>query len=468
MSDQLSELKKRFNPRRTYNHGNVTLEVDGAFVRIDDEMNIEGDMVRIPLEDFVQDPGIIRSARVSTGRDTADVNEKAAGMIGKLDKENHVTPFESAVEFRTKVTAPIYTAQPFFQIFSAGNEFSGRYSELDGPFATPAYAEGSTLIADIFREAEYDSQTLYRTFLDQYHVAREQARFAILFRFFTKFYWKVSLRHLLDVCALEENPFAPPEFWEIRNEILLPMLRDWVPWTYEKFCENKKVVKTAWAKDLPTPELTTWIWSHDVNDIGNVRLLSAMVNEDVMQRGVHTGPDPKRGFGHSLLSFEIHEPIFVHRQWVRHRYGVWSELPVDFDAVVAKSDFYIPQTFRKQIGKPMEYQFEDMVGGENERVRDDLNRLIIRSSLRYKHLRNLGLLPRQAALVLPYVFRIPVLWSVNCESIMNFFSLRCDMHAQHEIRMFANTIYQWFADKYPWSNKIFLDHINYGSSPLLT
>lgn len=461
----LEDLKKRFNPRRTYQFGNTKVEVDGVFVRIDDDMLINDEYALISLEDLLQDPAIIRSARVSTGRDTAVVSEKAVGLIGSLYRDEHVTPFEGAVEFRFRCEAPIYMVHPIFQLFSSHNEWSGRYSEIDGPFATPDYILNNPRALQIFQEAEYDSKALYREWCTM-GIAREQARFALLYRFYTKFWWTISLRHLLRVCSLEETTLAPPEFWHMRDNILLQIVKDWTPWTYDKFAEYKKCHQTKWAEIVLMPQIMEWIRKDHIENIGSVRLVNAMVNEKIMQLGVHTGPDPARGFGHSALTFEIISPIFVHRQWVRHRYGAWSEFPIDFDAIVHNQDFYIPKTFRKQVGKAMSYVYEGMLGGENERCRDDLSRLVIRSSKRYALLRDMGFAPQQAGVILPYVFRVPRLWTVNIEGLMNFFSLRCDNHAQWEIRQYANTIYQWFCERYPWSNKIFLEHLKYGSSPL--
>ncbi len=465
MSDQLENLKKRFNPHRTYKSGNTMLEVDGVFVRIDDDMTYDNDSVLMPLEDLLQDPAVIRSARVSTGRDTAVVNEKAAGLIGSLYKGNHVTPFEGSVIFRLRCELPIYTAQPFFQLPYSHNEWSGRYSEIDGDFAVPDSAYQNPAALQIFREAEADSRAVYKEFLAA-GIAKEHARFALLYRFFTKFYWTVSLRHLLRVASLEESALAPPDFWEARDNIIVPMIKNWTPWTYDKFLEHKKIIPTKWALEQPMSSINDWIRLARVENLGHVRLISEMVSASLTRLGVHTGPDPFRGLGHNNLSFEIVCPIFVHRQWVRHRYSVWSELPIDFDKIVHDTNFYIPNAFRKQVGKAMSYEFEDMVGVENDQYREKLARLIQRNMKRYTLLRDMGLSAQEAGVTLPYVFRVRRLWTVNFESLMNFFSLRCDMHAQWEVRQYANTIYQWFMMRYPWANELFLEYANYGSSPL--
>lgn len=461
---KLASLIGRFRPKRTYQSGNIIAEVDGVFVRVDEDICCDGETILIPVEDMLQDAAVIRSARVSTGRDTAAVSEKAQDLLRSLYQGEHVTPSEGAVLFRLRMTVPIYTAQSFFQIFSSHNEWSGRYSEIDGAFAVPKLAEPSLAALQILRENEWDSKQIYSAFLQE-NIAKEQARFALSYRFFTRFYWTVSLRHLLELAALEANPYAPAEFWEFRDTVLPALFRDWTPWTSDVFEATKKCYPMRWALDVPSPEIPC-LWERAVGNIGTIQLVSSSVDENVIRRGVHTGPNPKRGFGHSSLTFGITCPIFVYRQWVRHRYGVWSELPVDFDEIVKKKDFYIPKTFRKQVGKSMSYEYEDMIGATNERYKHDLALLIQRQCIRYQRLRELDFSPEESAIVLPYVFSVSRLWTVNLEGLMNFFSLRCDTHAQYEIRAYANELYEWFSSAYPWSNEIFLKHLNYGKSPV--
>src|SRR3972149_1390708 len=176
----LEELKSRFNPRRTYEDAarGITIEVDGVFVRVDEALAAQKgrESFEIPTEDLLQDPSIIRSARVSTGRDTKAVDEKAAGLIGSLYEGSHETPLEGGVVFRLKVTTPICYAQPFFQLRYSHNEFSGRYSVIDGDFYTPVCAQKNPEILRVFQEAEADSRNIYKKLLEA-GGAREEGRF---------------------------------------------------------------------------------------------------------------------------------------------------------------------------------------------------------------------------------------------------------------------------------------------------
>lgn len=468
--DRLAELKKSFNPKRKYSDNNgTTIEVDGVFVRVDESLEQQrgAEVYSINAEDLLQDPPVIRSARVSTGRDSKEVDEKAKGMIGALYSGRHETPFEGGAVFRLRVETPICFAQPFFQLPYSHNEFSGRYSIIDGDFYTPKNI--SSLALFYYQENEQKCQRVYKELLDM-GVAREQARFALPFRFFTKFYWTVSLRHLLEVLSLEANNLTTPGFWGIRDNILKKIVQDWTPWAYEKAEETKRCVQTKWADSDDTGALIATRKERSLkqfkNEVGSVDLLNISGDDALMMLGVKTQPNPRRGFGHASMTFLMEVPIFVHRQWVRHRYGSWSELPVNFCEVVNNRNFYIPHRFRKQVGKAMSYVYEDMNDEENDLVRKKLDLLIEDSCNQFEVVRGCGYEPFQAAQNLVYTFRIPVMWTVNIESLMNFFSLRCDTHAQWEIRQFANVIYEWFKEYFPDADLVFRNYLNYGKSPV--
>ena len=468
--DKLTELKGLFNPKRKYSDDNGTvIEVDGVFVRVDEDLEKQRGLEQysISAEDFLQDPPVIRSARVSTGRDSKEVDEKAKGMIGALYGGRHETPFEGGVVFRLRVETPICFAQPFFQLPYSHNEFSGRYSIIDGDFYTPKNIPSFAL--SMYHANEERCQRDYKELLDM-GVAREQARFALPFRFFTKFYWTVSLRHLLEILSLEPNNLTVPDFWSIRDNILKRIIKDWTPWAYEKTEETKRCVRTKWADDDKARELIGLIKGRSLkrfeNEIGSIHLVNVSGDDDLLRLGIKTQPNPRRGFGHASMTFLMEVPIFVHRQWVRHRYGSWSELPVNFQEIANTRNFYIPNRFRKQVGKAMSYVYEDMNDEENNTVRTKLHYLIEDSCYRFYTVCGCGIESLRAAQTLVYTFRIPVMWTVNVESLMNFFSLRCDTHAQWEIRQFANVIYGWFKEYFPCADKIFLDHLNYGKSPV--
>lgn len=472
----LTSLLEVFRPKKTYKEYPFTIKVDSVFLRIDETLRDQvahgKTGIVTDIADLLQDYSVVRSARVSTGREEKNINEAARGLIGRLYKDWHITPFEGGVFFKFVVTTPICFAETFFQLPGSHNEFSGRYSNIDGDFYLPQWASQNQNVENIFREAEEDSRTLYGTYLNQ-EVAKEQARLAMLFRFFTKFYWTISLRHLLEFLSVERYSLVPDEVWDMRDSLITGILRDWTPWIYDEFIRHPRKIRTGWVLDfMPFKSLfaenlkAASLKTAKIENIGHLSLLDVHKQPEVQKLGFMTKPNPWRGFAHSSMTFLIEDPVFVHRQWVRHRNGVWGEIPPDFDDIVKQNNFYIPLRFRQQTGKNMDYRYEDSSDKKNEIFILSLGDLIVRSKERYKKLRSMRISPERAALVLPYAFRVERLWTVNIESLFNYLSLRCDEHAQWETRMFARQVYLWFKEYFPLENKYFLSYFNFGTSDL--
>lgn len=466
----------------------ITITLQNIMVNMSEvEKKEDGSFVLSP-EAFNQDYNIARSARVSTGREDKKGNEGL--LINSLYGQRHDTPFEGASVFCFMVETPICFAQPFFQTTATENEISSRYqseSYKKGDFYMPDFLEherpfvNSPCQLELFFEAQDDSKETYEKLLTL-GVAKEQARYALIYSFYTRFYWTISLRHMLELCVMEPHENVPKEFWEATKNILPKFIQQFAPETFAAMKENegKRIISTQWAENSLLECFPEAYWEKLLNDnskkyasvetVGKITLLQySENNEKLFRLGTQTKYNPAHGFGHSLITIAVEDPISVHRQWVRHRYGVWTELPTDFDRVVQNQNFYIPEQFRVQIGKAMEYKFENTLKEQNEVYKNILLQFIVRSSKRYWELRELGLAREYAALVLPYAFRVKNLWSVNLESLMNYFSLRCDTHAQWEIRVFADVIYTWFKELYPgFAVETFKNKLNFGKSKIFS
>src|SRR5205085_5104510 len=77
-------------------------------------------------------------------------------------------------------------------------------------------------------------------------------------------------------------------------------------------------------------------------------------------------------FEHSAFRFHIRCPIFVAREWFRHRIGSFNEFSMRY--AKATDDFYLPEPedVRSQVGKPGAYSFEPVDDELAERTRDEL------------------------------------------------------------------------------------------------
>lgn len=459
--DKLDNLIEKFKPQRAFYCSYGRVEVDGIMVRVAEEggdgwrlFNDESGKkyYAIAVEDMLQDPAIIRSARVSTGRDSKDVDEKAERLIQSLWRDRHMTPFEGGVIFRLRFDVPIAYAQPLFRLFASFNEFSGRYSVIDGKYYTP-----TNLSAPMFKEfekAEEEAQAVYKRLLEL-GVAKEMARLAHLYRFHTKFYMTISLRHIMEFLSLAnvETKHTQTEFWEIRNTFE-QIIQTWTPWAFEAFKNSPRLIDFKWVRGKlrNSKRLLTQLPSERTVralNKGFIKLFNSYGNQDLMILCLDDFPNPSKAFGHGAMTFLIKMPIFVFRQWVRHRHGTITELTPDFDSLVEEDSFYVPDRFRAQAGKSMAYQYIDMENKENEIVKAHLAEQREACKERYKRLRKMKMPAEMAAMILPYSFYVSVIWTVSVEGLINFLHLRKDMHAQWEIRQYADLIGGMFRDHFP-------------------
>jgi thymidylate synthase (FAD) len=153
-------------------------------------------------------------------------------------------------------------------------------------------------------------------------------------------------------------------------------------------------------------------------------------------------------FEHSVFQFHIKCPIFVARQWMRHRIASYNEVSARYTEV--KEEFYIPETFRAQdtINK------QGSVAGaklDNAVLLDIYTRSINASYAAYTELIKAGVAREMARMTLPVAQYTQFHWSVNARSLMNFLDLRLDAHAQYEIRRYAEALQEIFREKMPWT-----------------
>lgn len=162
-------------------------------------------------------------------------------------------------------------------------------------------------------------------------------------------------------------------------------------------------------------------------------------------------------FEHNYLKFHVRAPIFVIREWQRHRVGCsYNEESGRY--VELRPDFYVPDHARVQEGSPGDYSFVEA----NQEQTDTLLRVVKTASEgsfnRYKRLIDLGIAKEQARIVLPVNIYSEFYFSCNARSLMNFLSLRMDEHAMYEIRMYANAMYELWKKVMPITAEAFMEH----------
>jgi thymidylate synthase (FAD) len=142
-------------------------------------------------------------------------------------------------------------------------------------------------------------------------------------------------------------------------------------------------------------------------------------------------------FEHNSFRFHVRCPIFVAREWFRHRVGSFNEFSMRYAR--ATDEFYVPDAadVRTQIGKPGSYSFEPVGEEIAEVTRQKMQAVYEAAYLAYEQLVELGVAREIARAVLPVGAYTEFYWTVNARSLMNFVSLRNSETAQREIRRYA-------------------------------
>lgn len=206
--------------------------------------------------------------------------------------------------------------------------------------------------------------------------------------------------------------------------------------------------------------------SHDANDLqvvnsARVSLANSSAKLDDSDRGLinflmknrHGTP-----FEHNTFIFNVRCPLFVAREWFRHRWSSFNEESLRYSR--ARLDGYIPppEYVRSQVGKPGHYTFEQADSDTAKVCQKLISEAYRKSFDAYKTMIELGVAKELARVVLPLGLYTEFYWTVNARGLMNFLSLRNDEHAQLEIREYASAVEKFFAEIMPVTHTSFVSN----------
>lgn len=151
----------------------------------------------------------------------------------------------------------------------------------------------------------------------------------------------------------------------------------------------------------------------------------------------------KTPFEAMVFTFDIKCPLFVARQWHRHRIGSYNEESLRY--CVAEREYFVPENLSPKL--------QDRWKEHNEAC-----------FALYEEMISIHRLRREAARsLLPVGIYTRFYWTVNGSSLMNFLLLRTSRQAQKEIREYARTILKIVREIAPWSFAIFQEFYLDGS-----
>ena len=165
-----------------------------------------------------------------------------------------------------------------------------------------------------------------------------------------------------------------------------------------------------------------------------------------------------------MVEFKFHckMPIFVARQWVRHRTANINEYSLRYSE--ARDEFYYPE--------PENIQFQSALNkqGRSGEVPPELKQKVLeyfkenseRSFALYQELNEAGVARELARSLLPVNIYTEWYWKNDLHNLLHFIGLRSDGHAQYEIRVFSDAMAHYVKEKAPFAWEAYQDYVVHG------
>ena len=252
--------------------------------------------------------------------------------------------------------------------------------------------------------------------------------------------------------------------------------------------EDKKSVEEEKKKSFTTKRATveglenSLFTIYPVLDHGLVRVIDYMGDDDAIVQAarVSYGAGTKKAQDDNSLirylmrhwhstPFEMCEiklhvklPVFVARQWIRHRTANVNEYSARYS--ILDKEFYIPDPSNLAAQSKINNQGRgEMLEAEDaQRVLEILKNDSDRSYTNYENLLSSdgkpGLARELARMNLPTNIYTQWYWKTDLHNLFNFLRLRADKHAQYEIRVYAEIISEIVEKWVPKAFKAFLDY----------
>ena len=169
-----------------------------------------------------------------------------------------------------------------------------------------------------------------------------------------------------------------------------------------------------------------------------------------LMRHRHTSP-----FEQVIFTFHIKCPIFVARQWVRHRTARMNEISGRYS--VMKDEFFVPDELRTQ-SKVNKQSSEESTIDFNEVIKQ----MELEQVTSYKNYEGYieGEVARELARInLPLSLYTEFYWQMDLHNLLHFLGLRLDSHAQKEIRGYGEVIKDMVKAVAPYTWEAYEDYI---------
>jgi thymidylate synthase (FAD) len=172
------------------------------------------------------------------------------------------------------------------------------------------------------------------------------------------------------------------------------------------------------------------------------------------------------------IKLHIKLPIFVARQWIRHRTANVNEYSARYS--ILDREFYIPEELAEQSRSNNQGRGVSIEGDESAGMLKLISDFSQEAYEKYVHLMNTddagntidpgrkGLARELARIVLPTNYYTQWYWKIDLHNLFRFISLRADAHAQYEIRVYAEKIAEIVKMWVPLAYEAFEDYVMKG------
>lgn len=175
-----------------------------------------------------------------------------------------------------------------------------------------------------------------------------------------------------------------------------------------------------------------------------------------LMRHTHTTP-----FEMVEFKYHIKMPIFVCRQLIRHRTANVNEISGRYS--IMKDEFFLPSAhdIRRQSKNNKQGSDGQIESGDAAFFSARVEELCTEAYQAYEEAIASGVGKEQARILLPVNLYTEFYWKCDLHNIFHFLSLRCDAHAQYEIRVFADAMLALIKPLVPWAVEAWDDYHPY-------
>jgi len=177
---------------------------------------------------------------------------------------------------------------------------------------------------------------------------------------------------------------------------------------------------------------------------------------DYLLRNDHTSP-----FEQVVFTFHLKMPIFVARQWVRHRTARMNEISGRYS--IMTDEFYVPADKNVHVQSASNRQGRDETQPAPAPLRRKIRKEMAASNAqvygKYKEMIDNGISREIARINLPLSLYTEFYWQMDLHNLFHFLRLRLDRHAQLEIREYGKVIAKIVKTVCPYAYEAFERHV---------